>query len=428
MSLDKRNWILAGTAIALLFLLAALLGALSGERRADVVLRRPSTYFTDTSGARALLLVMKKLLSGAEQWRQPLTRLPVPIKENFPSTLIVAGPLLPISSAEVENLDHWISNGGQLILASADGWPMRERKASQINHEENSEPRKPADPQDRRKASAKIPSYLSTHAPRLQWSEAKSAVREATGASVPASPLNLRLERHFSSTGDLNVVASASDNAALAVELPFGQGRIIAIADPMAISNGALRTADNAVWLVTLAAAWGNGRVIFDEYHHGFGAQRSAATLAWAFSQTPWGWCLWQIAAAGLLYLFLCQRRFGRISEPPEPDHSSPLEIIDARAGIFQAAAAKRLAANLIMQNLSHELSQSHGRIVEVATLNPQAEKNLAIENHIGRWAELQSLVAKVESGEALSEREFIAIGKLAGTLLQAQKSSAANS
>ena len=68
-------------------------------------------------------------------------------------------------------------------------------------------------------------------------------------------------------------------------------------------------------------------------------------------------------------------------------------KAIDARAGIFQAAAAKRLAANLIMQNLSHELSQSHGRIVEVATLNPQAENNLAIENHIGRWAELQSLV-----------------------------------
>lgn len=427
MSLDKRNWILAGSAIALLFVLAALLAALSGERRADVILRRPSTFFTDSSGARALFLVMKKLLPAVDQWRQPLTRLPLPSSENSSSTLIIGGPLMPMSYAEAEHLDRWLSHGGQLILASADGWPLRERRASQKERQENADPQEPAEPQDDRKGSVKSPTYLSNRAPTVQWTKAKSPIHRATGRSVPAAPLNLRLERHFSSTGDLNVIAAAADDTALAVELPVGQGRIIAVADPMAISNGALRSADNAVWLVTLAGAWGNGRVLFNEFHHGFGEKRGAARLAWAFSQTPWGWCLWQIAAAGLLYVFAYQRRFGRISEPFLPDHSNPLDLVQARAGIFQAAAAQWLAINLIMQNLGQELSQSRGRVVDVATLNAQTGKKSVIRDHAGQLTELQSLAAKAERGERLSDPEFVKVGKLAGTWLQGQKSGAAN-
>jgi hypothetical protein len=427
MSLDKRNWILAGSAIALLFVLAALLAALSGERRADVILRRPSTFFTDASGARALLLVMKKLLPAVDQWRQPLTRLPLPSSANSSSTLIVAGPLMPMSHAEAEHLDRWLSHGGQLILASADGWPLRQRNASHKARDENAEPQHPAKPQDDRKENAKGPTYLSKRAPTMQWAKSKSPIHRATGTSVPTALLDLRLERHFSSTGELNVIAAAADNAALAVELPVGQGRIVAIADPTAISNGALRAVDNAVWLVTLAAAWGSGRVLFDEFHHGFGEKRGAAQLAWAFSQTPWGWCLWQIAVTGLLYVFAYQRRFGRISEPPSPDHSNPLDLVQARAGIFQAAAAQWLAVNLIMQNLAQGLSQSHGRVVEVATLNLQTGKNPVIRDQAGPLSELQSLAAKAERGERLSDREFVEVGKLAGTLLHGEKSRAAN-
>lgn len=422
MTLDKRNWILAGSAIALLFILAALLAALGGERRADVILRRPSTFFTDPSGARALLMIMKQLLPGADQWRQPLTRLPLPDGENSPSTLIVGGPLLPISKVEAEHLDRWLFHGGQLILASVDGWPLRRRQVTRRN-EDNDDVERSAEESDDHRAAPKHPGYLLTHAPSLRWAKSMtSIVRQVRGPSVPDAPLKLLLQRHFAATGNLNIIAAASDNAALAVELPMGRGRIVAIADPMAISNGALRAADNSVWLVTLAAAWGNGMVLFDEYHQGFGAKRNAASLAWALSKTPWGWCLWQIIAAGLLYFFVYRRRFGRISEPPLPEHSSPLELADARAGIFQAAGAQRLAVELIMQNLSLELSQSRGKVIDAATLNPQSGKHLLSRDSADRLAELQTLSAKIVRGERLSEREFTAVGRLAGALLQGEK------
>jgi hypothetical protein len=426
MAFDKRNWILAGSAIALLFVLAALLAALSGERRSDMMLRRPSTFFTDPSGARGLFLVMKKLLPATEQWRHPLTRLPRPDTENAPSTLIVAGPLLPLAPAEAEHLDRWLSHGGQLILASANGWPLRQRKTILNNQEHGDQledrDEEPAEKSAADQAAAKLPSYLSTHAPALQWSKSERAsVAEMDGPSIPGAPLKLQLRRYFRATGDAKILAGAA-NAPLAVELPIGQGRIVAVADPMVISNGALRAADNAVWLVTLAAAWGNGIALFDEYHHGFGAKRSAASLVWAFSKTPWGWCLWQIVATGLLYIFVYRRRFGRVCEPPTFERSSPLDQVDARAGIFRAAGAQRLATHLMVQNLSQELSQAHGRTIDVTSLSAQAGKRMARQISPESLAELQTLAAKAERGEKLSEHEFIEIGRLAGELSKARK------
>jgi len=414
MTFDKRNWIVAGAAIVLLFFLAAVLASLSGERRSDEMLRRPSTFFTDPSGARALLLVMRKLLPAAEQWRKPLTQLPLPDKPHAASTLIVANPLTPLSKAEAAHLDRWLSHGGQLILASADGWPVRQRTANEGDEPASEQENKP---------SAKKPSYLLTHAPALQWSKSRRInTSEVNGPSIPSKSLNLRWQQHFSVTGEAKVLAAASYNAVLAVELPVGQGRIVAIADPTVVNNRALRAAENAVWLVTLAATWGNGVVYFDEYHHGFGIKKSAVSLAWAFSKTPWGWCLWQIAAAGLLYIFVYRRRFGRISEPPTPTHSNPLELVDARAGIFHAAGAQRLAAQSIMQNLSQDSSQAHGRTIDVTSLSAQARKSLAAQIAPESLAELQALAAKAERGEKLSDREFIELGQLAGALSKGRK------
>jgi len=219
----------------------------------------------------------------------------------------------------------------------------------------------------------------------------------------------------------MKTIASA-DNQTLAVEIEVGRGRIVAIADPTMASNAALRRSDNAVWLVSLVAGWGNGRALFDEYHQGFGDKHNAASLAWAFAKTPWGWCLWQLAAAGLFYILIHGRRFGRISEPLVFERSSPLDLVDARAGFFQAAGAQRLATQLIMQNLSQELTQAHGRTT--AATGPSAHSGIGIAIQItpASFAALQALAAKSERGEKLSDREFIEIGRLAADLSKGRK------
>jgi hypothetical protein len=408
----------------LVFLVLSLLVAdYSTPKRSDPIAQRPSTFFTDPSGARALLLVMRRLLPLAETWRRPLYRLASDGPGNA-SSLIVADPKLPLGKKELAALERWLNDGGQLILLSRDGWPLGGR-VSDENVPAVPSNRAADDAQEGDREFAKkdepeetVVTFLSRHAPDLRWAKpANFKVEPASGSSIPAGDVKLRWRRSFSSAPGANAVATAGKEI-LAVEIPVGQGRIIAVADPAMASNGSLRRSDNAVWLVNLVAGWGDGSVLFDEFHHGFGDKPSTATLARAFSTTPWGWCLGQIAIAGLLYIFCYRRRFGRISEPPAAERSSPLDQVDARAGILRAAGAQRLATQLIMQNLFQELSLAHGRTIDIANLDAQAARKLQSQIAPQSVGELRALAAKADRGAKLTEREFVAIGRLAGMIL----------
>ena len=231
--------------------------------------------------------------------------------------------------------------------------------------------------------------------------------------------MKLGWQRSFARVKDVNVIA-AGNNEALAVEIPVGQGRIVAIADPTMVSNGALRRSDNAVWLVTLAAGWAEGKVFFDEYHHGFGEKRDTGELIRAFLATPWGWMVLQLAAAGLFYVFVYRRRFGRISEPPAPARASPLELVNARGGFLQAAAAQGLAAQLIVGELGRNLTKGRRKISASTDLMDTLEETWAPAGDAKpRVAALRALLAKTQNGEQLTDREFIELGAAAGDLIK---------
>ena len=414
MNYQARTWITAILTSSVLIVLAALLGALSEQRSADPQSHRPSTFFTDESGSRALFLIMKQLFPSVEQWRRPLDQLPAADQPASPSTLVVAGPMRPITQAEAMHLDQWLSDGGQLILAVNNGWPIGPR-AVRERKDAGGETEPPAD------AIVNKPgqevTYLSTHKSGIQWSKpGKEHSERITGASVPGGELIVKWRQNFSAVGGAKIVASAGA-ADLAIEIPVGKGRIVALADPTIISNGALRGADNAVWLVTLAAGWGNGRVVIDEFHHGFGQKRGALALTWAFAKTPWAWCLLQVGLAGLLYLFGYRRRFGRISEPALAARASPQELVAARGGFFQAAAAQKLAVELIVQNLCHDLSKAHGKIVDLPSLS---QKFAAENDNLAKlFVSLGQLSNRTVAGERLTDEEFVEVGRTAGKITQ---------
>jgi hypothetical protein len=405
MTPQAYNRLTAALATGIFLIVSVLLAGLSSRQSSDALLRRPSTFFTDPSGARALFLVMQQLLPDAAQWRRPLNLLPPPEISHAPSTVIVAGPARPLSAAEADHLERWLGAGGQLILLSANGWPLRQRVRS------NAPERSPAADE-----AEQSETFLSRYAPSLRWTNpGKINVAPAAGPSLPAGKITLGWQRSFADTSGARVAASAG-NAAIAVEIPVGQGRIIAIADPAMASNAALRRSDNAVWLVSVAAGWRNGSILFDEYHHGFARQRGTAELTRAFLATPWGWCVLQLAAAGLLYIAY-RRRFGRIREPPAPQRASPLELLDARAGVLQAAAAQALAADLIVQHLCQTLTKARSKTVDATNLSH--ELATLARNGAATTAPLQALFAKAKNGERLSDRELVELGRRAGETIR---------
>jgi hypothetical protein len=354
---------------------------------------------------------MKQLLPATEQWRRPFHLLPLPGSADAASTLIAAGPARPLSGNEVEHLDRWLAAGGQLILLTANGWPMRLRMSPDDPGLTKMPATNDAEPDA-------MPMFLSRYAPALHWSkEEKLLTGLAAGPSIPNGKITLAWRRGFTHTGGAKVVASAG-NTAVAVAIPVGQGRIIAVADPTMASNGALRRSDNAVWLVNLAAGWVNGKILFDEYHHGFGQKRGAWQLTRAFFTTPWGWCVLQLVAAGLLYVFVYRRRFGRIRELPAPKRASPLELVEARAGVFQVAAAQGLAADLIVQHLSQNLGKAHGKTIDSGNLGQELQNLTGGHGANAPAAALHALFAKVRAGERLSDSQFVELGRAAGEIV----------
>jgi hypothetical protein len=407
------NRLTATIATVIFLVLSIVLASFTTRQSSDVILKRPSTFFTDPTGARALLLVMKQLLPSVEQWRRPLQLLALSNQPNVPATLIVAGPRRPISKSELDYIDRWLAGGGQLILFTGNGWPTSQRSDS------NDEPAEEIETASDDRMDDRSVKFLSRYAPSVRWTKSgKVKTGEAGGSSIPSAGLTLRWQQSFAETGDAKVVAAAG-NEALAVEIPVGQGRIIAIADPGMASNGALRRSDNAVWLVSLAGGWANGKILFDEYHHGFGEKRSTAELTRAFLMTPWGWCVLQIAVAGLLYACAYRRRFGRVSEPSVPDRASSLELVEARAGLLQAAAARGLAAELIVHNLCQDLTRAHGKFVDIANLSHELQRAAKSSGATIQMAAFQALLAKIQKRASLNDEELINLGRSAGEVLR---------
>ena len=402
----------AAIATGVFVVISVLLAGLSTQPTTDALRQRPSTFFTDTNGARALFLVVKRFAPAAEQWRRPLDHLPAPGTANVPGTLLVVGPGRPLSSVEARRLDDWLSAGGQLILLTANGWPLRQRA---VGNEVDAEKENAED------EAGTWETLLSRYAPPLRWAKpGKFNTGHAAGSSLPEKEIVLGWRRSFVNAEGFTVIAAAGDDV-LGVEIPVGRGRILAIADPSMASNYALRRSDNAVWLVSLATAQG-GRILFDEYHHGFGQKRGAMELTHAFLMTPWGWCVLQVAAAALLFVFAYRRRFGRIKEPPLPNRASPLELVEARAGVLRVAAAQKLAADLIMQHLWTQLGKARGRSADGGNLELELEKLAKSGDTASPAVALHALFAKIQRNERLTDRQFIELGRAAGEIVKGTK------
>ncbi len=117
----------------------------------------------------------------------------------------------------------------------------------------------------------------------------------------------------FSRLGDSRALVGDATNA-LVTQAAVGKGTIVFIADPSALQNQLLGTADNAA--LGLALAGGAHRaVVFPEGVHGYGPSSGVAAIP-----DEWKVALAGIALAGLVLMWARGRRLG----PPE-DASRPL-------------------------------------------------------------------------------------------------------
>lgn len=355
--MSKRK-LMVGVGIILAIALLQILGTYLPEEPTTDDKSRPSVIFTDDSGVRALFFLLEEMPDsrGAFAISRPLDILGLPKYKN--STLLVLEPRLPLELVEKQILFDWIEKGGQLILASRDGWRQGEQGTSLLN-ELGLELSYISD----------TPSTLTLTSPEGKlWTKGKASWSES------GKPLIYGKE------------------SIVAVSQNIKEGRIVFLASAFPFTNAAIGKADNAVILTDLIRNWGNGRALFDEYHLELGERVSLGSSIMRFSLSFWGLPILQALFLLLLGLLIEGRRLGKPLKRPTAARQRAGYLIKSRADFFRAAARYSLAVSRITENLIKSLPASKAnspKLSELTQINSKAEKNKCSEKDVLRAAEL---------------------------------------
>ena len=135
--------------------------------------------------------------------------------------------------------------------------------------------------------------------------------------------------------------------------LDEGKGRVIGLSDPSLFSNVSLRDGDHArLSLNLLLSHRGNGELLIDEYHHGYG--RATSVLEHLFSSRT----LIPLLQGMFIFLVLWAgkgRRFGPPRQLLQEERSSSLEYVRAMAQLYQRAKVRALALKAVVSWIEEE-------------------------------------------------------------------------
>lgn len=156
------------------------------------------------------------------------------------------------------------------------------------------------------------------------------------------------------------------------VGFPYGRGRIAVGSDPDLLRNDALRVCGfgldvPAVRALEYLSEGGNARrnrLVFDEYHQGYGAQPgTVATIGAYLGATPSGHAFAQILFAGLVLLMAAAPRAIAPRAVERVERRSPLEHVDALARAYFKVGATRTATTRLLRGMRRRLDRGSLRV-----------------------------------------------------------------
>ena len=340
-----RNQALLGLGLfVVLVVIAAVLGR-RGARRPNLD-QRTSSFLSGPGGVRGLADALRRLGIGVRRFRgRPveLSGLPVVPRE----ALAVLDPTFPLSPPEVDQISGFLrtsaarNRGGDLILAGGGAEAVMRCFGYRLSRPRFDSapvlpPGRPLGP---------VPAWVHRTLVATHETVAADSTRSSDigvfRCAVPTPAIAETL-----------LVTPARRVAALRLRPEGSLGWVTLVSDENLIRNRTLRRTDAG----PLVLGWLAGRydrVIFEEYHHGFGASGSLAgsVLEWS-ARTPWGWAVWQAAAVSVLALLFGAIRFGPARSGIERRRRSPLEHVRALARALSAARGHDVAIAALVRGL----------------------------------------------------------------------------
>ena len=301
------------------------------SRTSELIPHR-STFWVSPSGMKALYLLLERAGFAPERLRRPLTEL-----GERRGLLVLAPPQLggARSDEECQAVTRWLTQGNLLLLLSGD--PMPDETLELFGVTEIVVPQKPGEP---------LPA------------EVIQPVEVLSRASTLAVASRARLDLQDSSRA-LVPLCQDKMGTVLAVARQEEAGLLYVCSDAGLFSNDRLDQADNAILAINLAEAAPGGRVIFDEFHQGYGERPSLAAYLW---HRPRRWVSLQLLVALCLFLLSAATRFGRVMpEPARIRRRDPAEYVRSLASLYQSARAAPQALRIIYLHVLSDLAFSLG-------------------------------------------------------------------
>ncbi len=200
-----------------------------------------------------------------------------------------------------------------------------------------------------------------------------------------------------------------------AIGFPYGRGRIVVGADPDLLRNDAVRICMYGLDVAAIQmleyldnAGDPHGRIVFDEYHQGFGEQQGTmSTVAAYLVGTSSGRLLMQMLAAGLVLLLAVAPRLIPPQDPERIERRSPLEHVDALGRAYAQVGATRSATARLVRGVRRRLAGGAAR----AALDPSDDAFLdRARRDAPQLAESVALIRRaLQSG--VTRREFASVG-----------------
>jgi hypothetical protein len=308
-----------GLLVALLMLVFIVIVGIDAYQKIRKQPGPPSTYNAASSGYKALYLWLREIVVPVKRWESPLTELP---RET--GVLVMMSPRLGPGLGELKALETWIRGGGTLVLVSSPwnafakhfGFEMKMRLHDQKKDEESQSFQPGPYIRGQRTIMSKIHPGIDSKKPQA-------------------------------------IVHSRDAFGNLIVVLEEGKGWVIMVADPSLFSNLHLKEGDHArLALDLLLTHLGEGMLLIDEYHHGYGRVTSvAAYIFQSEAMVP----LLQVVLLILVLWAAVGRRFGPARPLPRETERSSMEYVRAMAQLFQRVKARRLALESVLRWFDEE-------------------------------------------------------------------------
>lgn len=322
--------------LAALLVILVLLSALAGSQRAadDSGDPRASTWIRAEGGLAALYWTLQELRIPVARRTDPLLH-----ADSLRGALAVVAPWSPLSEEDAGAVAEHVRRGGTLLFVSG--------------------------------AYDFGGAAYDTLGLRPVWLSGVSPLRGDDRAAAPPAPHRWtagRVEGFRRAFADTSAALRrpgaqtllAVDGLPVAVTWPLGRGRVIALADARPLTNLRLRESGAAVLVARAVAEAAAGDTLwFDEYHQGFTGEGSlvggTGMMVRRFVSGP---VAVQLLLAAALALWAYGRRFGAPLPPPPARRRSPLEHVEALAGAYRQAGARRTVRRLLLAGMARRLGR----------------------------------------------------------------------